>query len=258
MQDLKVALLQTDVVWQDAEQNRINFSSKIYELNEKVDLIVLPEMFSTGFSMKPHSVAESIHGETVRWMLKLASEKNAAICGSVIISEATNFYNRFVFVYPSGEINFYNKRHLFSLAGEDEVYTKGEEKVVIEYKGWKICPQVCYDLRFPVFARNVENYDVLIYVANWPKLRINAWDALLKARSIENMCYTIGVNRIGEDGNSLEYNGHSAVYDCLGEKQSTKTEEVAFIEVVELQKKHISVTRNKLNFLTDKDVFDIN
>ena len=254
---LNIALIQTNIVWHNAEQNRINFTEKINSISEKVDIVVLPEMFSTGFSMNPEQVAEEIDGKTVKWMQKKASEINSAISGSVIIKESDKFYNRFLFVHPSGKIDYYNKRHLFSLAGEDSVYTSGVEKVVIDYIGWKICPQVCYDLRFPVFARNVENFDLLLYVANWPKPRINAWDTLLKARAIENMCYTIGVNRVGKDANDLEYIGHSAAYDCLGALQGNEIEENEGVKLVQLDKQHIEVTRSKLNFLADRDNFTL-
>ena len=254
---LKIALIQADLIWQNAKQNRINFSEKINNITEKVDVIVLPEMFTTGFSMQPQKIAEYMVGDTVKWMQQIASEKNTAICGSIIISENKNFYNRFIFMHPEGKIEYYNKRHLFTLAGEHNVYTSGEEKLIIEYKGWKICPLVCYDLRFPVWARNVEEYDVLLYVANWPKPRISAWDTLLKGRSIENMCYTIGVNRVGSDANNLEYSGHSGVYNCLGEEvvKAKPNKEETIIAV--LEKNHITETRNTLNFLSDKDVFEI-
>ncbi|MEX1383176.1 amidohydrolase [Lutibacter sp.] len=257
MQHLKIALIQADLVWQNAKQNRIKFSKKINNITETVDLIVLPEMFTTGFSMQPQKIAEYMVGDTVKWMQQIASEKKTAICGSLIISENKNFYNRFIFVHPSGKIEYYNKRHLFTLAGEHTVYTPGKEKIIIEYKGWKICPLVCYDLRFPVWARNVENYDVLMYVANWPKPRISAWDTLLKARSIENMCYTIGVNRVGIDTNNLEYNGHTAAYNCLGEQVAKTQENTEDIVIVSLEKNHISEIRTKLNFLSDKDIFEI-
>lgn len=257
MQHLKIALIQADLIWQNAEQNRINFSKKINAISEPVDLIVLPEMFTTGFSMQPQKIAEYMIGDTVEWMQKIASKKNTAIAGSVIISENNKYYNRFLFIHPCGKIEYYNKRHLFTLAGEHTVYTQGEEKMIIEYKGWKICPLVCYDLRFPVWARNVEEYDLLMYVANWPKPRISAWDTLLKARSIENMCYTIGVNRVGKDENNLEYPGHCAIYNCLGEEvvKAIPNKEETIIAI--LEKNHISETRNKLNFLSDKDTFKI-
>jgi len=257
MQYLKTAFIQSNIVWHNAEINRINFSKKINAISEEVNIIILPEMFSTGFSMNPQEIAETMQGETVQWMQRLASEKNCAVSGSVIISENNHYYNRFLFVYPSGEIKHYDKRHLFTLAGEEKIYTSGNEKIIIDYEGWKICPLVCYDLRFPVWARNVEEYDVLLYVANWPKPRILAWDTLLRARSIENMCYVVGVNRVGSDTNKLEYVGHSAAYDCLGKRISKIEIEDEFIEIVKLDKEHISKVRRGLNFLNDKDEFTI-
>ncbi|NOR28727.1 MAG: amidohydrolase [Lutibacter sp.] len=256
MQHLKVALIQTDIVWQNAEQNRLQFFKKINAITETVDVIVLPEMFTTGFSMQPQKIAETMQGETVKWMQKLAFETQAAITGSVIICEDNKYYNRFLFVHPSGEINKYDKRHLFTLAGEDKVYASGTEKLIVTYKGWRICPLICYDLRFPVWSRNMENYDVLLYVANWPKARIEAWDTLLKARAIENMCYSIGVNRVGTDGNNLAYNGHSSVYNCLGKEQNNVNSEEETV-IITLNKNHISETRSKLNFLADKDSFTL-
>ena len=257
MQYIKVAIIQADLVWLNATQNRLQFLHKINQLKENVDLIILPEMFTTGFSMQPQEIAESMKGSTVKWMQKIAAEKNAAISGSVIIAEDGKYYNRFLFVHPSGELNFYNKKHLFTLAGAHRIYTSGKEKLIVSYKGWKLCPLVCYDLRFPVWARNVENYDALIYVANWPKPRITAWDTLLKARAIENMCYTIGVNRVGKDANNLAYSGHSAAYDCLGKKLIDTPPNQEATEIITLDKNHIATIRNKLNFLEDKDLFDI-
>ena len=257
MQNLKTAMLQADLVWQNAEQNRQDFSVKINNIKEQVDLIILPEMFTTGFSMHPQKIGDTMHGETVAWMRKIASEKNAAVAGSVIIFANSKFYNRFLFIHPSGEINFYDKRHLFTLAGEDKVYQSGKGKLIVNYKGWKICPLVCYDLRFPVWARNVEDYDLLIYVANWPKIRIAAWDTLLKARAIENMCYTIGVNRVGVDANNYEYSGHSAAFDSLGEPVAETKENTEETVVFTLDKNHTSEIRNKLGFLNDRDTFEI-
>lgn len=257
MQHLKIALLQVDIVWQNAEQNRINYSEKINQITEEVDLILLPEMFSTGFSMQPQAIAETMQGETIKWMQQMASDKQCAIGGSLIITKNDKYFNRFLFLHPTGEIEFYDKHHLFTLAGEGKTYTQGTKKLLIEYKGWKICPFVCYDLRFPVWSRNIENYDVLIYVANWPKPRISAWDTLLKARSIENLSYVVGVNRIGVDGNDLAYCGHSAVYDCLGEQLTESIPNQEGVEIVTLNKTHIIDVRTTLNFLNDKDFFEI-
>lgn len=253
---MKIALFQTDLIWENPKENR-TFIEK-YFINESVtfDLFVLPEMFTTGFSMNPENVAEEMNGETVSWMKLLALKKDCAVCGSLVISENNSFYNRFIFVHPNGKIDFYNKRHLFSLAGEHHKYSKGIEKVIIDYKGWKICPQVCYDLRFPAFSRNHENYDLLLYVANWPKPRTNAWDILLKARAVENLCYVVGVNRIGFDENNHEYIGHSQVIDELG-NQILNAEEKQGVFIIELDKNKMHETRNKLNFLNDKDDFEI-
>lgn len=223
---------------------------------EEVDLIVLPEMFSSGFTMNPKAVAETMNGETIAWLQHLAKAKDCAITGSLVIEENGKYYNRLVFVYPNGELKTYDKRHLFTLAGEDKVYTAGKEKLIIEYKGFRICPLICYDLRFPVFARNVEDYDVLIYVANWPKPRINAWDILLKARAVENMSYAIGVNRIGMDENELEYVGHSQTVDFLG-NYLLEPQETDSVFIVELDKEKLLETRSKLAFLKDKDSFKL-
>jgi omega-amidase len=251
---MKIVLIQSSLFWENPEKNRNAFETKINTIADPVDLIVLPEMFTTGFTMKPNVVAETMEGETVIWLISLAKAKNTAITGSLVIAENGNFYNRLLFVFPSGEIQFYDKKHLFTLAGEDKVYTSGNQKMIIEYKGWKICPLVCYDLRFPVFSRNTEEYDVLIYVASWPKIRINAWDALLKARAIENMSYTIGVNRIGEDDNNFQYNGHTQVVNFLGD-YLLEPIEIKGVFIVELNKAELLLTRKKLDFLSDRDSF---
>jgi omega-amidase len=253
---MKVALIQSALVWENPEANRTYFEEKINSITEEVNLIVLPEMFTTGFTMNPSAVAETMEGKTVVWMQSLAKAKNAAITGSVVIEENSNFYNRMLFVFPSGKIEHYDKRHLFTLAGEDKVYSRGIQKLIVDYLGWKICPFVCYDLRFPVFSRNVENYDLLLYVASWPKTRIKAWDSLLAARAIENMSYTIGVNRTGEDKNGYAYVGHSQVVDFLGE-YILEPKELDGIFFVELNKEKMIETRSKLDFLSDRDAFEI-
>lgn len=253
---MKIALIQNELIWENPTENRKLFNATINSISESVDLIVLPEMFTSGFTMNPKKVSETMQGETISWLQHLAKARNCAITGSLVIQENTNYYNRLVFVFPSGEIQTYDKRHLFTLAGEDKIYTSGTEKLILEYKGFRICPLICYDLRFPVFARNVEDYNVLIYVANWPKPRINAWDILMKARAVENMSYVIGVNRVGTDNNNHEYVGHSQAVDFLGnyilEPQSNKG-----IFIVNLAKKELLETREKLAFLNDKDEFEI-
>tara|TARA_R110000868_G_scaffold40832_6_gene140411 strand:+ start:91 stop:870 length:780 start_codon:yes stop_codon:yes gene_type:complete len=254
---LKTALIQSDLVWENPKQNRENFTRKIENISEEVDLIILPEMFTTGFTMNAKQVAESMDGETASWMQTMAKNTNAAVVGSLVIKENNKYYNRLLFVEPSGYISTYNKRHTFTLVGEDKIYTAGTEKVIINYEGWKICPLICYDLRFPVWARNIADYDVLLYVANWPKPRVSAWDALLKARAIENMSYCIGVNRVGVDGVNSEYSGHSACYDVLGDKITSFEPSKEQTEIVTLEKRHIDAYRNKLKFLDDRDRFTI-
>ena len=253
---MKIALIQTSLTWENPIENRSHLAQKITGFMEEVDLIVLPEMFSSGFTMNPQKVAETMQGETILWLQHMAKAKNCAIIGSLVITENENYYNRLVFVFPTGEIQHYDKRHLFTLAGEDKVYTSGTQKLIVEYNGFKICPLVCYDLRFPVFARNVEDYDVLLYVANWPKPRINAWDILLKARAVENMCYVIGVNRIGTDANKHDYIGHSQAVDFLG-NYLLEPQQSEGIFIVHLNKEQVLETRKKLAFLTDRDKFTI-
>jgi omega-amidase len=253
---MKIALIQSALSWENPEKNREKLGKKIHAISESVDLIILPEMFTSGFTMQPNIVAETMQGETIDWLKQLAKAKNCAITGSLVISENNNFFNRLLFVFPTGEIQFYDKKHLFSLAGEDEVYTAGDKKLIVEYKGWKICPLICYDLRFPVFSRNTEHYDVLIYVANWPKIRINAWDVLLKARAIENMSYTIGVNRIGEDANKFEYNGHSQGINFMGD-YILEPVEIKGVFIIELNKAELLLARDRFNFLSDQDSFSL-
>jgi omega-amidase len=253
---MKIALIQSDLYWEEPFKNRNQFEIKIKHIDSAIDLVILPEMFSTGFTMNPKDVAETMHGATVLWMQALAKQKNCAITGSLIITENNQFYNRMLFVFPSGEIQFYDKRHLFTLAGEDKVYTAGSKKQIIEYKDWRICLQVCYDLRFPVFVRNVENYDLLLYVANWPKVRVLAWDILLRARAVENLTYVVGVNRTGLDANNHQYNGHSQVVDFLG-NYILEPQENEGVFMVELNKNSMLETRKKMDFLSDKDRFEI-
>ena len=255
--ELKIALIQSNLVWENPELNRINFSEKIKGITEPVDLIVLPEMFTTGFTMNASNIAETMEGKTITWMQFIASKSNASIMGSIVVLENGKYYNRLICVHSDGILEYYDKRHTFTLAGEHEVYTAGSDKILITIKGWGIYPLICYDLRFPVWARNTNNYDVLIYVANWPKARIKAWDSLLQARAIENMSYCVGVNRVGLDANNHEYSGHSAVYDTLGERLDSIPSNKEAIEIVTLSKKHIETYRSKLNFLNDKDDFTL-
>ncbi|WP_293870357.1 nitrilase family protein [Flavobacterium sp.] len=253
---MKIALIQTSLIWENPIENRCHLAQKITGFMEDVELIVLPEMFSSGLTMNPKKVAETMQGETIAWLQHLAKAKNCAITGSLVIEENNKYYNRLIFIFPDGEIKTYDKRHLFTLAGEDKTYTAGKDKLIVEYKGFRICPLICYDLRFPVFSRNVETYDVLIYVANWPKTRINAWDILLKARAVENMSYVIGVNRIGVDSNNLEYVGHTQAVDFFGD-YLLKPQETEGVFIIELDKNKMLETREKLAFLEDKDNFSL-
>ncbi len=256
-ENLKIAVIQSDLVWEDAKANRVQFTKKIHAITEEVDLIVLPEMFTTGFTMQPERVAETMQGDSVKWMQETAKSSKAALVGSIVIKEDKKFYNRLLFVHPDGKTELYDKRHTFTLAGEDRVYQAGNKKIIVAYKGWKICPLVCYDLRFPVWARNTEDYDMLIYIASWPKIRTTAWDALLKARAIENMAYCVGVNRVGYDVNDYAYSGSSAVYDVLGEKITNIALGKEQTEVVILSKSHIKKYRERLHFLGDRDAFSL-
>ncbi len=253
---LKVTIIQSELHWENADANLKMFSDKIQNIETETDLIVLPEMFSTGFSMNAAHLAEPENGKTFQWMVAHAKNYQTAITGSVIITENERFYNRMFFVFPDGSFKKYDKRHAFTYAKEDEIYTEGTECLVLDYKGWKICPLICYDLRFPVWARNTNDYDVLIYVANWPKKRTVAWETLLRARAIENMTYCIGVNRVGLDGNNHEYVGHSAVYDVLG-KQISSSAFDEFIETIILEKDHVIKNRNQFQFLNDRDAFKL-
>lgn len=255
--DLKITIIQSELHWEDAEKNHTLFSEKIKNIGEPTDLIILPEMFPTGFSMNAQNLAEENDGPSLKWMQAEATKHKVAITGSVIIKESGNFYNRMFFVFPDGSYESYDKRHTFTLAKENEVYSEGQKRIIVNYQGWKICPLICYDLRFPVWARNDVEYDVLIYVANWPKIRMLAWDTLLRARAIENMAYCIGVNRTGLDGNQHEYVGHSAVYDVLGEKISQESFEENFTQTLSLNKDHIETNRKRFHFLNDRDQFQI-
>lgn len=255
--NLNIALVQTDLVWENPEQNRINLAAKIESIAQKADLVVLPELFTSGFTMQPHLVAETMQGKTITWLKIMAQDYNCAITGSIVVKDNDVFRNRMLFVRPNGLINYYDKRHSFTLAGEDKVYASGTDKVIVNYKGFKLCLQICYDLRFPVFSRNTENYDALIYVANWPNKRIEAWKTLLKARAIENMSYVIGVNRVGLDANDFTYSGYSQAHDMLGENLAKMTPDSEGIYIVTLDKKSLGALRFKLGFLNDKDHFQL-
>jgi omega-amidase len=214
MTQLRVTLVQTALAWESPDENLVHFDSILNGIS--TDLIVLPEMFSTGFSMSSATLAESMDGPTVKWMFGKARSLGAVICGSVIIEDGGRFFNRFVWMPPSGVFQHYDKRHLFRMSTENEHYTSGNSRQIMEIKGFRVCPQVCYDLRFPVFSRNDDAYDVLLYVANWPATRREHWRSLLKARAVENLSFVVGVNRIGVDGNDIDYAGDSVIHDYNG------------------------------------------
>ena len=254
--ELKIAMVQKDIVWQDAPQNRLQLDVLFADM-ESVDLIVLPEMFTTGFSMLPQGISEPMQGATVAWMQQRAKQYDAALVGSLIIEEDGLFYNRLLLVTPEGSIHYYDKRHAFTLAGEHESYTAGTEKLFVHFRGWKICPLICYDLRFPVWSRNVAQYDVLLYVANWPTPRIQAWNVLLQARAIENMSFCVGVNRVGIDANKHVYSGNSMAFDYAGNEMLPVCAHEERVLYASLHKDSLEKFRKKLPFLEDQDRFKI-
>lgn len=264
MQRLIITIIQTDLKWEDKQGNLNMIEEKIRSIREKTNIVVLPEMFSTGFSMRPEALAETMDGPTVTWMKNISREKNIILAGSIIIQEDDQYFNRFLWVLPNGQLGVYDKRHCFSLAGEDQHYTPGNKRTIASVGGWKINLQVCYDLRFPVWSRQQiqqdpekeisPEYDVLIYVANWPEKRIHAWRTLLQARAIENQCYVIGVNRVGHDGNSLYHTGNSMVVDPLGAVMYEKADEED-IHTIALERSHLDEVRKQLPFWSDGDHF---
>jgi predicted amidohydrolase len=255
-QTLKISLIQTPLVWEDPLANLHAFDKKLEALYGTTDLVIIPEMFTTGFSMKPENIASSY--SIYDWMKDHAVAGDFAIYGSVMfLKDSGQYCNRGIFMKPDGDFTIYDKRHTFTLAGESNIYDAGGKPVLAIYKDWTFNLQICYDLRFPVFARNVQDYDVVIYVANWPVPRVNAWDALLKARAIENMAYCIGVNRIGTDGTGMDYSGHSQVYDVLGHEMIQHPWETEETQTVTLDKEHIKLYRAKLKFLEDRDAFTL-
>lgn len=251
---MKVTILQNDIYWSDISANTQHVD-EIMDKADKADLYVLPEMFSTGFCTHPEGIADK-NGRTLAWMRKKAAEKDAAIAGSIAVEEDGKFYNRFHFVYPDGKVVCYNKKHLFTYGGEDKRFTPGNERVIAEYKGVRILLQICYDLRFPVFSRNRNDYDVAIYVASWPTPRVEAWKALLKARAIENQCYVLAVNRVGSDPFCL-YCGGSAVIDPYGKIVSACEDGKECITVADIDMKELLAFREKFPVLEDADSFKL-
>lgn len=254
MENLKITIIQPDIIWENPQANLDKYSQWIENIEES-DIIILPEMFTTGFSMKPESLKESMEGSSVQWMKNIAADKNAAVVGSLIIEENNQIFNRALWVFPDGKIQTYDKRHLFSMGQEHLHYSPGKEKEIIEFKGWRFCPQICYDLRFPVFVRNLEDYDVVFYMANWPSPRHHVWKNLLISRAIENQAYCFGINRTGTDGMGIKYLGDSAcispkgMADFMGDKESVQTFEISYTDLHNFRK--------AFPLLKDRDMFRI-
>ena len=253
---LNITLIQTSLFWENVEKNLSHFDKLISEISD-TDIILLPEMFNTAFCPKSNHLAETMEGETVSWMKEIAKNKNSAIVGTLMVKEGSKVFNRLVWISKNGTIHTYDKHHLFSLIKEERYISKGTGRLIVEEDGWRICPLICYDLRFPVFSRNDVDYDLLIYLANWPIKRIDAWDTLLKARSIENQCYTIGVNRVGEDGNGIPFNGHSKVFDAFGKKLLSATKNIEEVLQIEISLDDLKLKRRQMNFLQDRDDFTL-
>jgi len=243
--------------WQDAEANRVRFDKLITDDAAKSDLVVLPEMFTTGFTMDAATNAETMDGETIAWMRRVAGDRNITLCGSLIIADDDRFFNRLIWMSPDGHCEHYDKRHLFRMAGEEKHFAAGRQRKVFQLNGWKICPLICYDLRFPVWSRGVNAYDLALYVANWPATRRSAWKMLLPARAIENQCFALGVNRIGTDGNDKRYSGDSVVHDYLG-NIILECGDQACTETVCLDGDALERYRKKFPAYLDADTFKIN
>ncbi len=256
MNELKITLIQSKLHWENIEANLSMFTGKISYVTEPTDLILLPEMFSTGFSTQPEKLAEEAGGRTIKWMSEQARKKNAVVCGSIIIKENGKYFNRLIWMKPDDSFSIYDKRHLFRYGEENSYYSSGSKKVIEEINSWKILPLVCYDLRFPVWSRNTDNYDLLFYVANWPERRNHAWKSLLTARAIENQCYVAGLNRVGEDGNHIYHSGDSSVIDFKGEIIFQQSND-EIIKTVTLTKEPLEQYRKEFPVLNDRDKFEL-
>jgi omega-amidase len=261
MSSLTLSLVQTALVWEDKAANLQLLETQLASLRGKTQVVVLPELFSTGFSMQTQVLAEPMSGPTVQWMRTMAQQYQLIITGSVMIQEEGLFYNRLIWMLPTGELGHYDKRHLFAFAGEDRYYSRGNKRFIASANGFKINLQICYDLRFPVWSRQhatdgQPEYDLLIYVANWPERRRLAWMSLLQARAIENQCYVIGVNRVGEDGHQIYHSGDSMVIDPLGEILFTKKDQ-ACVHTLTISKEQLQAYRRQFPFLRDGDAFEL-
>jgi omega-amidase len=263
MQDLKFTLIQSELHWEDAEANLSMFEEKIWQISGSTDVIVLPEMFTTGFTMAASKMAEHMNMRTFKWMRQMADQTGALILGSYIVTVHDRYYNRMLWMEPGGNFKTYDKRHLFRMANEHKTYAAGESLLIATWRGWRICPLICYDLRFPVWSRNRWDaaskrpfYDVAVYVANWPTTRIDAWNTLLKARAIENLSYVVGVNRVGQDGNGIEYNGHSAIISPKGDAIFSN-DDMETTRTLELSANSLHSFRDRFPAYLDADDFTI-
>ncbi len=267
MDQLTISLVQINLYWEESKKNIEHIEDLLAKENPSTDLILLPEMFNTAFSMDSKSLAQNMNGEVVQQLKKWANTYQCAVVGSFICEEKGHFYNRLLFVEPEGKIHQYDKRHLFRMANEDQYFSSGKKRLVVDYKGWKILPLVCYDLRFPVWSRNQfqtnkkdicdAEYDLMLYIANWPKARVNAWDKLLSARAIENQAYVAAVNRVGLDGNKIEYNGHSTLIDAKGDYIIEPIENTASVTTMTISKKELEAFRKKFPVGMDCDSYKI-
>lgn len=255
MQDLTLTLIQPDMLWQSPTENRQMYAALMDRYATQTELVVLPEMFSTGFTMDSRTAAEPMGGVTCQWLQQQAQDRGIAICGSIAVTENGEFYNRMIWTYPDGRQVHYDKRHLFRMAGEHERYQAGSERVVVEYKGWQILLQVCYDLRFPVFSRSRNDYDLALYVANWPAARRQPWRKLLQARAIENLCYVAGVNRVGSDANGHDYSGDSMLVDFKGDLLVDHPPGEVFCETYSLSAADLADFKEKFPAWMDSDQF---
>lgn len=254
---LRVSPLQFDVIWENPASNRLKIADLLSPLMGKTDLVLLPEMFSTGFSYNVGALAETMEGETVQWMKRQAILTDAALAGSLMIQEEDHFYNRFLFVMPSGEIFHYDKRHLFTIGGENQYFSHGNKRVIVEYRGWRIALFTCYDLRFPVWCRSIKVADLMLFAASWPGVRKHVWQTLLKARAIENQLYVAGVNRTGMDGSGISYYGGSMVIDPKGFNRCNLAGKPQIVETCILSLSELNRFRKKFPVSDDEDTFDI-
>jgi omega-amidase len=255
---MKISVIQPEVAWENKSLNFQILSGLLTPLFNKTDIVILPEMFSTGFSMNPEVLSEPSSGETFLWMKKIAKSGNFGVCGSFIVKENSNFFNRWVFVSPDKETWHYDKHHLFTMGGEDRLFTTGNSRLNFSFRGVRIAAYICYDLRFPVWSRNLEESDLIIYAANWPEKRRNVWSVLLKARAIENQCYVAGSNRTGTDGEGVRYCGESIIIDPKGDIIASAGTEKDCSVTAEIPIAGLSAFRNKFSVLKDMDDFTIN